>query len=650
MRHYLEKMMPRIWTRLFILTVLAVVLSWSVIGLAIRALQQANSVIIELDDIHVPALTQTSQLSVQIAELAIRSNEMLLATSISDSPIDGVTDDLSQFLMNRLDDPALADDTRDIVAQLEGVAQNLARMRQLEENIRSHVTRLRWLNLELEEETAALVADFTFNIQAQIRTLMSEGDEAVREAKALFLDEETHRRDAFSTLASELRQLGAVSLQVATGVSTAQLDQLEDILSDSLAEVETILAEAPQGSEFLTIRQSVTALEDVSTGTDGLVNSRQEWVALRDSIQTQLEEALLSLSDVQQGLQTDALLQRSALSETITAFSTESGRKRSVLLVSTVAALAGGLGILFLYIRPVIIRPMQELTSAMNAIADGKSVDVSDVSNRNDEIGQLTNAVQTFRGSVRERDQAISKLKATQNELVQAGKMAALGNLSAGIGHELNQPLGAMKQRLHMLQSAIADGDTDAQSRQTGKIEDLAHRMEKIIEHLKKFARRSEHLQETVPLLPLVKSATTLMKTNMVERGITLVLSPALDGISFLGDPVLVEQVVVNLLSNASDAIAETGQPGEIFVEPVDAPDGKIAFRVADTGVGLGDLDPETAIEPFVTSKNPGEGLGLGLSISYNILTGLGGDLALSARDGTGVRATVTLPAAQGAA
>ncbi|GAB5509333.1 MAG: hypothetical protein Rhims3KO_07340 [Hyphomicrobiales bacterium] len=642
--------MPRIWTRLFILTVLAVVLSWSVIGLAVRALQQANAVIIELDDTHVPALTQTSQLSVQIAELAIRSNEMLLATSISDSPIDGITDDLSQFLLNRLDDPALADETWEIVAQLEVVAQNLARMRRLEDDIRSHVTRLRWLNLELEQETTALVADFTFNIQAQIRTLVSEGDEAMREAKALFLDEETHRRDAFSTLASELTQLGSVALQVANVVSIAQLDQLEDILSDSLAEVERILIEEPQGSEFLTIRQSIEALEEVTSGPNGLLKSRQEWIALRDRVQTQLEQALLSLSDVQQGLQTDAVAQRSALSETITAFSIESSRKRSVLLVSIVAALAGGLGILFFYIRPVIIRPMQELTSAMNAIADGKSVDVSDVTNRNDEIGQLTNAVQTFHGSVRERDQAISKLKATQNELVQAGKMAALGNLSAGIGHELNQPLGAMKQRLHMLKSAIAGGDKDAQSRQTGKIEDLAHRMEQIIQHLKKFARRSEHLKETVPLLPLVKSATALMKTNLAERRITLVLDPALDEIMFLGDPVLVEQVIVNLLSNASDAIAETGQPGDIRVEPVDAPDGKIAFRVADTGVGLGDLDPVTVIEPFITSKNPGAGLGLGLSISYNILTGLGGDLALSAREGEGVRATVTLPAVQGTA
>ncbi len=291
---------------------------------------------------------------------------------------------------------------------------------------------------------------------------------------------------------------------------------------------------------------------------------------------------------------------------------------------------------------------MQKLTDAMNAIAAGESVDLGALGEtRNDEIGQLTNAVRSFQTSVSDRDLAIAKLESTQNELVQAGKMAALGNLSAGIGHELNQPLGAMRQRLHMLQAAISEGDDLASARQTGKIEDLVSRMELIIQHLKRFARRSEHLKEQVTLMPLVASAAALMKSSMAERQITLRTDPELDNVAFIGDPVLVEQVIVNLLTNASDAISETGKPGEIAFMLEEAPAGMIAFSVTDTGIGLGELDPATIVEPFVTSKDPGKGLGLGLSISYNILTGLGGDMSIARRKTNGLRVSIILPAAE---
>jgi C4-dicarboxylate-specific signal transduction histidine kinase len=648
MKRLYERWMPRIWTRLFLLTCLAVVLTWAVIALAVRALQEADNVITEIDATHVPALTETSQLAAYVAELAIRSNELLLATSTAGSPLNGITTTLNRLLSERLDNPVIQDETKEIVAQLEAVGRGLTRLRGLEAQIRDQVAQVRWLNLELEEESAALVADFTFNIQSQTRILVEQDDVAERNDRASFLERETRLRDDFLGLSAILTRMGSVAVQAANATSQEQLFQLDDILSDTLTEVETILANLSSGSEFLTIRQSKASMADVTTGPDGLIALRQEWVAQRGDVQQQLEATLNGLSTLQQRLQAAAAAQRGAITATVTEFNAESARKRVVLLTATILALAGGLAILFVYIRPAIMLPMQKLTNAMNAIAAGDPVDMSTLGEtRMDEIGQLTNAVRSFRNSVRDRDQAIAKLESTQNELVQAGKMAALGNLSAGIGHELNQPLGAMKQRLHMLQAAISSGDRDASVRQTSKIEDLVLRMELIIQHLKRFARRSEHLKEEVALMPLLMSAAALMKSNMAERQITLTTDPLLKNVAFLGDAVLVEQVIVNLLSNASDAIHETEKPGEIAFEFEDAPAGMIAFSVADTGAGLGALDPATVVEPFVTSKDPGKGLGLGLSISYNILTGLGGELTLSQREAAGLRVSITLPAAR---
>ncbi len=647
MKRLFERWMPRIWTRLFLLTFLAVFLTWTVIALAVRALQDADDVVAEIDATHVPALTETSQLAAYVAELAIRSNELLLATSTSESSLDDITDTLNRLLSERLDTPVIENETKEIVSQLESVARGLTQLRRLEALIRDKIAQVRWLNLELDEESAALVADFTFNIQSQTRLLVAEDDPIERNEKAAFLQQETGLRDDFLGLSSVLTRLGSVAMQAASATSREQLDQLEDILSDALTEVEAILASLSTGSEFLTIRQSVTAMSAVTSGPDGLIALRQDWIALRADVQQQLEASLRGLSVLQQRLQAEAADQRTAISATVTEFSAESARKRVVMLTATILALAGGLAILFVYIRPAIMRPMQKLTNAMNAIAAGEPVDLDTLGEtRKDEIGQLTNAVRSFQTSVLDRDLAIAKLESTQNELVQAGKMAALGNLSAGIGHELNQPLGAIKQRLHMLQAAISKGDEDASVRQTGKIKDLVSRMELIIQHLKRFARRSEHLKEEVALMPLVTSAATLMKANMAERHITLKTDPELETIAFMGDPVLVEQVIVNLLSNASDAIVETGHPGEIAFMREKAPTGMIAFSVTDTGAGLGALDPAAIIEPFFTGKDPGKGLGLGLSISYNILTGLGGDLTIARRKANGLRVSIILPAA----
>jgi len=107
---------------------------------------------------------------------------------------------------------------------------------------------------------------------------------------------------------------------------------------------------------------------------------------------------------------------------------------------------------------------------------------------------------------------------------------------------------------------------------------------------------------------------------------------------------VLLEQVIVNLISNASDAIAETDLPGTITIDQSASTPDMACFTVTDTGVGLSNIAADQAFDPFVTTKDPGLGMGLGLSISYNIMTGMGGTLRLEKAKRTGIRAVATLP------
>jgi two-component system C4-dicarboxylate transport sensor histidine kinase DctB len=253
-------------------------------------------------------------------------------------------------------------------------------------------------------------------------------------------------------------------------------------------------------------------------------------------------------------------------------------------------------------------------------------------------------AVNAFQNSVTERDQAIQDLHQTQNELVQVGKMAALGNLSAGISHELNQPLGAIRQRLRLAQKATKKNDTTNLNVQLTKIDDLVNRIERIILHLRRFARRSEYLSENVSLERVFTGAQELLSTQLLDHQIMVNMDPSLKGTTVVGDAILVEQVLVNLLSNSCDAIIATGGKGEILIRKEKSTADQLVFSIIDTGIGLGNLEPERAFEPFVTTKDPNSGLGLGLSISFNIITGMNGTLTLAARADVGTRATVAMP------
>ena len=144
-----------------------------------------------------------------------------------------------------------------------------------------------------------------------------------------------------------------------------------------------------------------------------------------------------------------------------------------------------------------------------------------------------------------------------------------------------------------------------------------------------------------------MRNALELLHRQIIDHQITVSIDQALEEAAVIGDAVLIEQVLVNLLSNACDAIAATSEAGTITIRKEASNAQTVAFSVADNGIGLGDLTPERAFDPFVTTKDPGAGLGLGLSISFNIITGMGGTLSLSARNGTGTRATVTLPRGQ---
>ena len=235
---------------------------------------------------------------------------------------------------------------------------------------------------------------------------------------------------------------------------------------------------------------------------------------------------------------------------------------------------------------------------------------------------------------------ALTDLRQTQTDLIQAGKLSALGQMSAALSHEFNQPLAAVKAYADNA-GAFLDRDRIPEAHDNIKrISKMADRMATISAHLRNFARRPQ--QATGPLLlnKVVQDAVAVTEMRLASEGGRIDLTPCAQEVWVTGGHVRLQQVIVNLINNALDAM--DGQPDRVVAVTVDG----TAVRVRDTGPGI---DPNTVahiFDPFFTTKPPGKGLGLGLSISFNIVTDFGGTLtADNHRDGGAIFSVVLRPA-----
>jgi histidine kinase len=232
----------------------------------------------------------------------------------------------------------------------------------------------------------------------------------------------------------------------------------------------------------------------------------------------------------------------------------------------------------------------------------------------------------------------ITKRLQAEQQLIQASKMATLGEMATGIAHELNQPLSVIKTASSFCLKKLRQSQPlDAEVLQTlvEKVDGNADRATKIIHHMRQFARKAETVLSRVHLHTVLESAFDIFSQQLKVRGIEVVWDLAPDLPKILADPGRLEQVFINLLINARDAITAKPPlpPGEVVTERIriatcrDMDRGRVVCEVSDTGVGLPVGVTERLFEPFFTTKEPGKGTGLGLSISYGIIQECGGTI-----------------------
>lgn len=270
--------------------------------------------------------------------------------------------------------------------------------------------------------------------------------------------------------------------------------------------------------------------------------------------------------------------------------------------------------------------------------------------------GELRAAYDTLEARIAERTQELQArvdelhrtertLRATQDDLVQAGKLAVLGQMAASITHEINQPLAALRAlndnaRVFLERGMQGDAEGNLQA-----IDELTQRIAAIVAQLKGFARRDELRVQPVSVATAFEAAVALVSADARRQRVRIDCPPVPNDLAVLGQQVRIEQVLVNLLRNGIDASAEQG--GGTVTLQAEVEGEQALLRVTDDGPGLSDDVLARLFEPFFTTKRRGDGLGLGLSISASIANALGGALQGANRTERGAQFTLRLPLAQ---
>ena len=288
------------------------------------------------------------------------------------------------------------------------------------------------------------------------------------------------------------------------------------------------------------------------------------------------------------------------------------------------------------YLIDRTVQSLQVLVKAMDAMELESGADLS-LPEREDEVGALIRHFEMLRKRL-----AASKeqLLLAQKQIYQAEKLASVGRLASGVAHEINNPLNGIKHCLYAIQKEPENKEQSEKYLQLIN-EGLEH-IESVVQKLLGFSRKSATSdKQVVDLNESVKKVLALLeyRLNRKQVHLQLDLAPKLPKIK--GDDGLLKEVIMNLLLNGFDAVAENGH---LTVQTVLQADNRIAMIVKDDGCGMAPDVLDKIFDPFYTTKPAGEGTGLGLSVALGIVEAHGGQITVKSAPGQGSTFTVVLP------
>jgi two-component system NtrC family sensor kinase len=299
------------------------------------------------------------------------------------------------------------------------------------------------------------------------------------------------------------------------------------------------------------------------------------------------------------------------------------------LLMVLIAAVFGVL------ISRRITRPLERLSEAVREIAKG-DFDVNVAIKSRDEIGDLSNSFNDMAGELKERE---SSLKKAQHALIQSEKMAAVGTLSAGLAHEVKNPLSAVLGYAQLSKRKL--DQPEALKKHLDTIEHETKRCNEIIGNLMQFSRQEKGEHSQISINEVVSKSMAIVDHQLSLKNVRIESELADDIPPISGNANNLQQVLMNLMINAQQAIGDDG--GTVSLATLVDGDSAV-ISVSDTGPGMDDDVAAKVFEPFFTTKPAGQGTGLGLSVTYGIIQDHDGDISVTRAASGGAKFVIRLP------
>lgn len=426
---------------------------------------------------------------------------------------------------------------------------------------------------------------------------------------------------------------------------------IEDIKSQALADVvildqdgnliATTLVLPDEGPEVLEVDPNMLSDDQTAVTQDIELYGRDYQTVVAPLIIRQQEMGILSIV-----LPSNYIVSTMATSRNIFSI---------IFSLGTVATIIVGYAL-----AQSIAKPILRLRTISQAVASG-DLNQSTGLEGSDEIGELASAFDTMTHRLRERTaeaarlyaetvkrneelaDANARLQSTQAQLVQSEKLASVGQLTAGIVHDVKNPLAVIKGMAEELQEEIG---LDPSTRdQLKTIRQSASRASTIVGDLLKFARQSTPEMETRDIRETLESSMRLTEYLVRKAGVESHLDLPNEPVQVTYDATQIEQVLINLITNAVQAMPDGGKLRLSLGQAEEA----VAIAVQDSGIGIPRENLSRVFDPFFTTKPEGQGTGLGLSVSFGIVARHGGRIEVDSKIGQGTTFTVLLPRTQNA-
>lgn len=482
---------------------------------------------------------------------------------------------------------------------------------------------LRWAHADLLDEVEPMIKDARFIIGLNLENEQPDGRNETL-AQKIAQQEALLRIKAAGNLLVSLISRGA------TMTDKKSLEDTRHFAREIASPVAEDFAPLQKISGVLSLRQSFNSVMRYVNGDNSLFDLRADELDLTQKGKRLLDANRTLVQSLQEDIAAHVKLVKQEAQSAADASAAFLNRTRLIFVAAALASIVIAVLVVWLYVGRNLVSRITALDVSMRRIASG-DLDAEVPTGGSDEIADMARSLGTFRDTLSE----------TQAELIQAGKLAALGQLTAGIAHELNQPLTAIRSRTHSAQVLLKRQNSDAVQDNLGSIASLAGRMADKINHLKTLARKPSKDIAVVELERVVSGALDLLRSRISSEGVSIINRLAGSKVHVRGGAIRLEQVMLNVIGNALDAMK--GCPKRQLTVSADVSSDIVVVQISDTGSGIDRNEADQVFDPFFTTKDVGEGLGLGLSISFNILKDLGGSISCTSVDGKGTTFFISL-------